>query len=36
MNERLKNVNRENFMNFLRDDEKLNTLSADDRVEIFI
>lgn len=29
-------MNRNDFMNFFRDDKKLNTLSADDRVEIFI
>jgi len=26
---------RNNFMNFFRNDEKLNTLSVDDRIEIF-
>ena len=29
-------MNREDFMNFFRDDEKLNSLSTDDRVEIFL
>lgn len=29
------NITREDFMNFFRDDEKLNLLSADDRIEIF-
>jgi hypothetical protein len=29
-------INREDFMNFFRDDKRLNTLSADDRVEIFL
>ena len=28
-------INREDFMSFFRDDEKLNDLSADDRLEIF-
>lgn len=28
-------ITREDFMNFFRDDEKLNKLTADDRVEIF-
>jgi hypothetical protein len=28
-------MNRNDFMNFFRDDDKLNTLSPDDRVEIF-
>ncbi|GAL70105.1 hypothetical protein [Jejuia pallidilutea] len=36
MKNTLKNINREDFMNFFRDDEKLNTLSTDDRVEIFL
>ncbi|CAH8281388.1 hypothetical protein EV196_101473 [Mariniflexile fucanivorans] len=36
MKNTLKNINREDFMNFFRDDEKLNTLSSDDRVEIFL
>ena len=26
---------RDNFMNFFRDDEKLNELTVDDRIEIF-
>ncbi|MFT5834582.1 MAG: hypothetical protein ACI97N_002222 [Cognaticolwellia sp.] len=29
------NITREDFMNFFRDDEKLNLLSADDRIEVF-
>lgn len=36
MADKLKNITREVFMNFFRDDEKLNTLTADDRVEIFL
>ena len=28
-------ISREDFMNFFRDTEKLNELTADDRVEIF-
>ena len=28
-------LSREDFMNFFRDDEKLNALSPDDRMEIF-
>jgi len=36
MKNTLKNINREDFMNFFRDEEKLNTLSSDDRVEIFL
>ena len=28
-------ISREDFMNFFRNDEKINELSADDRVEIF-
>jgi len=28
-------MTRDDFMNFFRDDEKLNLLSADDRVEVF-
>ncbi len=31
----LKNFNREDFMNFFRNNEKLNELTVDDRVEIF-
>ena len=27
---------RDDFMDFFRDDEKLNTLSADDRIEVFL
>lgn len=30
-----KEIDREQFMEFFRDDEKLNELTADDRVEIF-
>ena len=30
-----KTIDREDFMSFFRDDEKLNELSPDDRVEIF-
>lgn len=29
-------MNREDFMNFFRDDTSLNTLSSDDRIEIFL
>ena len=29
-------MNRDEFMEFFRDDEKLNQLSADDRIEIFL
>ncbi|MDT8411715.1 MAG: hypothetical protein RQ875_04570 [Vicingaceae bacterium] len=36
MNDKSKNMTREDFMNFFRDDEKLSTLSADDRIEIFL
>jgi hypothetical protein len=32
---RYQTITREDFMNFFRDDEKLNELTADDRVEIF-
>jgi hypothetical protein len=28
-------ITRDDFMNFFRDDESLNMLSADDRVEVF-
>lgn len=28
-------ISREDFMNFFRDDEKLNELTTDDRIEIF-
>lgn len=31
----MKNFTRDDFMGFFRDDEKLNTLSVDDRLEIF-
>ncbi len=34
MNE-YKNMTREDFMNFFRDDEKLTELTVEDRVEIF-
>lgn len=30
-----KEINRHDFMSFFRNDEKLNTLSTDDRIEIF-
>jgi len=30
-----KTIDREHFMRFFRDDERLNTLTVDDRVEIF-
>jgi hypothetical protein len=30
-----KKISRDDFMNFFRDDEKLNELTVDDRVEIF-
>lgn len=30
-----KEINREQFMQFFRDDEKLNELTPDDRIEIF-
>ncbi|MCA6438276.1 MAG: hypothetical protein IM600_07725 [Bacteroidetes bacterium] len=30
-----KKITREDFMRFFRDDEKLNELSVDDRIEIF-
>ncbi len=33
--ERIQNLSREDFMAYFRDDEKLNKLTADDRVEIF-
>lgn len=36
MKDKLKNMTREDFMNFFRDDEKLSTLTADDRIEIFL
>lgn len=29
------NITRDDFMSFFRDDEKLNELSVDDRIEIF-
>jgi hypothetical protein len=28
-------ITRDDFMNFFRDDESLNTLSPDDRIEVF-
>ncbi len=31
-----KDINREDFMNFFRNDEKLNTLSNDDKIEVFL
>ena len=36
MKETPNKTNREDFMRFFRDDEKLNTLSTDDRIEIFL
>jgi hypothetical protein len=36
MADNLNNMTREDFMNFFRDDEKLSSLSADDRIEIFL
>jgi hypothetical protein len=36
MKQPLKNIKKEEFMNFFRDDEKLNSLSNDDRIEIFL
>jgi len=33
--ENYQQISREDFMKFFRDDEKLNELSVDDRVEIF-
>ncbi|MBU2904120.1 hypothetical protein KO529_04930 [Arenibacter algicola] len=36
MKETSNKINREDFMRFFRDDEKLNTLSTDDRIEIFL
>lgn len=30
-----KNITRDDFMHFFRDDQKLNELSTDDRLEIF-
>jgi hypothetical protein len=30
-----KKINREDFMKFFRDDEKLNELTVDDRIEVF-
>lgn len=33
--EKYKEISREQFMQFFRDDEKLNELTPDDRVEIF-
>lgn len=30
-----KEINREEFMKFFRDDEKINELTPDDRIEIF-
>lgn len=29
-------LSRDDFMNFFRDDEKLNSLSPDDRIEVFL
>ena len=36
MNDNLNTMTREDFTNFFRDDEKLSSLSADDRIEIFL
>lgn len=36
MADNVNNMTREDFMNFFRDDEKLSSLSADDRIEIFL
>ncbi len=36
MKQQIENINREDFMVFFRDEEKLNTLSSDDRIEIFL
>ncbi len=33
--ENYQKISREDFMKFFRDDEKLNELTADDRIEIF-
>jgi hypothetical protein len=33
--ENCKNISRQEFMDFFRDDDKLNELSNDDRIEIF-
>lgn len=33
--ENYKQISREDFMKFFRDDEKLNELTVDDRIEIF-
>ncbi|TDE47031.1 hypothetical protein E0I26_02785 [Flavobacterium rhamnosiphilum] len=33
--ENYKSITREDFMKFFRDDEKLNELTPDDRIEIF-
>ncbi|MDR2962597.1 MAG: hypothetical protein LBU90_03015 [Bacteroidales bacterium] len=35
MQRNYKDINRQEFMDFFRDDEKLNELTPDDRVEIF-
>jgi len=35
MQRNYKEITREDFMNFFRDDEKLNELTPDDRIEIF-
>ena len=34
-NNHLKTISRDDFMSFFRDNEKLNELSVDDRIEIF-
>ena len=31
----ISNITREDFMAYFRDDDKLNTLSVDDRIEVF-
>jgi len=36
VNNKLENMTREDFMNFFRDDEKLSTLSVEDKIEIFV
>ena len=33
--ENYQKISRDDFMNFFRDDEKLNELTVDDRIEIF-
>ncbi|WP_220628140.1 hypothetical protein [Confluentibacter sediminis] len=36
MKKQTETINREDVMFFFRDEEKLNTLSSDDRIEIFL